>query len=186
MVHFHPLLGVRGLALQDSAVLSCGEVVNTLAIIREIDRKTTGVDEAHSTCLLLNIGSSVHIVVVRVGLTLELIEFSQFKSFTERPFDNATITRNRDESFFTFFLLDPLNFPNDIGMLVLDFFTGSDGNALTSSYTLLNVVDRDVTVRITDSDHVLLPLGVGTTGDTVLSNDVKLREVGVFESVETE
>jgi len=78
MVHFHILLRVRGLALQNSAIFSSGEVINTLAIIREIDGQTSSVDEAHSTSLLLNISSSVYIVVVRVSFTLQLIKFSQF------------------------------------------------------------------------------------------------------------
>lgn len=71
-------------------------------------------------------------------------------------------------------------------MLVLDFFTASDWYALARCYTLLNVVDRDVSVRITDGDHVLLLLGVGTTSDTVVSNNVELREVGVLQRVEAQ
>jgi len=76
MVHIHILLRVRGLALQNSAIFSSSEVINTLAIIREIDGQTSSVDEAHSTSLLLNISSSVYIVVVRVSFTLQLIKFS--------------------------------------------------------------------------------------------------------------
>ena len=67
----------------------------------------------------------------------------------------------------------------NIRMFVLDFFTRSNGNALACSYTLLNVVDCDVSMRVTDSNHVLLSLSICTTSNTVISDDVKLREIRV-------
>jgi len=71
-------------------------------------------------------------------------------------------------------------------MLVLHLFTGSDGDVLASGDTLLNVIDRNVSMGVSDSNVVLLLLGVGTTGDTVVSRDVELREIGFLQSVETE
>lgn len=64
MEHFHPLFRVRGLALQNSAVLSSCKVVDALTIIREIDGKTSGVDETHGSCLFIDIGAGVYIGMV--------------------------------------------------------------------------------------------------------------------------
>jgi len=83
-------------------------------------------------------------------------------------------------------LLDPLDFPDDVAMLVLHFFTRGDGDVLSSGHALLNVIDRDVSMGVSDSNVVLLLLGVSTTGDTVVSLDVQLREIRFLQRVETE
>ena len=45
----HRLFRVRRLILQDRAVFSGSEVINSLAVTREINRETTCVDETHGT-----------------------------------------------------------------------------------------------------------------------------------------
>lgn len=67
MVHFHVLLGVRSLALQDGAVFSSSEVGHSLTI-GEINGQTSSVNERHGSILLFHVGSSIHILVVGVGL----------------------------------------------------------------------------------------------------------------------
>lgn len=68
----HRLFRVRRLILQNRAVFSGCEVVDALAIAREIDRETSCVDEAHGSGFLLNVSSSIDIFMRRVGLSLKL------------------------------------------------------------------------------------------------------------------
>jgi hypothetical protein len=71
-------------------------------------------------------------------------------------------------------------------VLVLNVLAFRHGCAVASSNTLLDVVNGNVTVRITYSDVVFPLLGVGTTDDTVIGLNVQLREGGVLEGVEAE
>ena len=68
----HRLFRVRCLILQDRAVFSGCEVVYALAIVREIDRETSCVNEAHGPGFLLYVSSGIDIFVRRVGLSLKL------------------------------------------------------------------------------------------------------------------
>lgn len=123
--------------------------------------------------------------MVRVGLTLQLVELSQFKALTKRPLDDTTITRNGNKRFFTFLLLYPLDFPDNIVVLVLDIFTGAYGFGLTSSNTLLYIVNRNVSVGVSNSNHILLTLCISTASDTVVAGNSELGERRIFKGVET-
>ena len=67
---------VRSTALVDRAVFSGHKVVvSHCTTSREVYRKTTSFGERHAALFLLDFGASVHVFLVRVGVTFELFEF---------------------------------------------------------------------------------------------------------------
>lgn len=71
-------------------------------------------------------------------------------------------------------------------MFVVILFTACDRDSFTGSNTLLNIINSDVAVRITNSYEIFLFLSKGAARDTVVSLDVQLWEVRVFQGVEAE
>lgn len=69
-------------------------------------------------------------------------------------------------------------------MLVFNVFAFSYRCAVACSNALLNIVNCNVTVRISNSDEIFLLLSIGTTDDTVVCLDVKLREGRILQRVE--
>ena len=86
--------------------------------------------------------------MVRVCLTLELVKLLHLDSLSQRPFDNTTVTRDRDQRFFLAFALDPTHLPNDVVVLVRELVIGGfglgDRHCRTRLHALLHVVDGNV------------------------------------------
>lgn len=77
----------------NGAVLRRCEVVNVLlAVLGEVNRKTTSVDEGHAARFLLNFSSSVDILLVGVCLSFQLHEFSVLEALSKRPLNNFAIS----------------------------------------------------------------------------------------------
>ena len=113
-------LGEGGRALVDGAVFCRHEVVVAGVVDWEVDRETSSVDESHATGLLLVDCAGVDVLLVRIRLTLQLLQVAVLEALLHGPFDDATVTRNRDKSLSLVISGDPLDFPNDVSMLVGD------------------------------------------------------------------
>ena len=109
-------------ALVDGAVLSGHEVIASWVVIREVNGETTRVNEGHSSCLRFIESSSVDILLIRVSLTLQLLQVSVLKALLHGPFDDETVSGDRDDSLGLVISRDPLDLPNDICVLVGDVF----------------------------------------------------------------
>jgi len=183
VVVFKVLLRVRHRALMNCAVLRRREVVNSAFVaLGEIDGKSTGVDEGHATSLLVDFSSGIHIFLVRVGLSLELHEFSELKSLLHGPLNDTAVARNRDQGLSLVVSLHPLDFPNDVAMLTVKVTRLRNGLGVM----IAHIVDSNVTMRVTNSNQMGLFLGELATSDTVLGLDDSLGEVGVFQRPEAE
>jgi len=70
-------------------------------------------------------------------------------------------------------------------MLIFDALALGDRlHFSTVSSALLDVVNGNISVRVTYSDVILLLLGVGTASDTVLRGNCQFRIGRVFQSPE--
>lgn len=79
-------------AFVDGAVLSGHEVIASWVVTREVNGETTRVNEGHASCLRFIESSSVDILLIRVSLTLELLQVSVLKALLHGPFYDTTIT----------------------------------------------------------------------------------------------
>ena len=104
----------------DGAVLSGHEVIASGVIIREVNGETTRVDEGHATCLRFVKSSSIDILLIRISLTLQLLQVSVFKALLHGPFYDTTITRDRDEGLSLVLFLHPLDLPDNVCVLIWD------------------------------------------------------------------
>ena len=102
----------------DGAVLGGNEVVVSRIIDREIYGQTTGVDELHTTCLLFGDSASIYIFLGGVCLSLELLKITVLETLLHGPLHDTTITRDRNKGLGFILALDPLNFPDDVSVLV--------------------------------------------------------------------
>lgn len=104
----------------NGTVFRCHEVVVTGVIDWEINRETTRVDEYHAAGLLLADGACIHVLLVRICLSLQLLKVAVLEALFHRPFNNPAITRDRDERLSLVLALNPLDFPDDVCVLVRD------------------------------------------------------------------
>ena len=129
----------------DGAVLGGNEVVVSCIINREIYGQTTRVDELHTTCLLLGDSASIYIFLGGVCLSLQLLKITILKTLLHRPLHNTSITRDRNEGFGFVLALDPLDFPDDVSVLV-SYVLGRGKWEIVLCVT--HIENRDVTMRI--------------------------------------
>ena len=79
--------------------------------------------------------------------------------------------------------MHPLDLPNDVGVLIWDVLGRGEWKVVLS---VSDVVDRDIAVRVADSDEMGLLLGELAACDTVVSPDDSLGELRVLERPEAE
>ena len=107
-------------ALVDGTILCGHEVVASRIVIGEVNGETTRIDEGHSTGLRFVKGSSIDILLVRISLTLQLLQVCVLKALFHRPFYDTAIARDRDEGLGLVFFLHPLDFPDNVRVLIRD------------------------------------------------------------------
>ena len=76
----------------DSSVLGSDEVVTADCVFWEVNGQTTCFDERHATVFLLDFSATVHIFLVRVCLSFELLQLSEFEPLFHRPLDDSAIS----------------------------------------------------------------------------------------------
>ena len=114
-------------ALVYRAVLSSHEVVVALFVGSwEVDGQSSSWQESDAFVLLHELSTCVHIWLVWIGLSLELLEFGHLKTLPHGPLNDATITRDRDQELTLAISLDPMDLPDDVSMLTINVFTASD------------------------------------------------------------
>ena len=161
------------------AVLGGDEVIiANQAASREVEGKTTGFDEGHAGLFLLGFSASIDILLVRVGVAFELFEFGQLKSLLHGPLDDSAISGDRDERFALALTLDPMKLPNDLSVSSIEV------SALNHRLigVILNIENRDDTVRVTGGDQIRLLDRELTASDTVVCSDDLLRIVRILQS----
>ena len=107
-------------ALVDGAILSRHEVIASRVVVGEVNGETTRVDEGHTTCLRFIEGSSIDILLIRISLTLQLLQVGVLKALFHGPFYDTAIARNRDEGLGLVFFLHPLDLPDNVRVLIWD------------------------------------------------------------------
>ena len=119
IVVFQVLVCVIGRAFVDGAVLCRNIVAQTVLSLGEIDTETTSVDESHTSFLLLLIcrGTTEHIFLVRIGLSLELGQDGALKTTLHVPVEDVGISRDSHKGFTLSFSVNPLQLPDNIGVL---------------------------------------------------------------------
>lgn len=113
------LVRIRDATLVDRAVLGGREVVLASFTNGEVDGETASRDERDSglLVLLISIGALEHVLLIGVRLSFERGKLDHVKAPLHLPLGNLTIARHRDKGLRLGVTLDPLNFPNDIGVL---------------------------------------------------------------------
>ena len=79
--------------------------------------------------------------------------------------------------------MHPLDLPNDVGVLIWDVLGRGEWKVVLS---VSDVVDRDIAVRVADSDEMGLLLGELAARDAVVSLNDALGELGILQSPEAE
>jgi len=170
-------------ALVDWAVFCRNEVIVSSIIHWEVNRQTSCVDEGHAAGFLFTNGTCVNIFLVWISFTLKLLEVAVLKALLHGPLNNTTITRDRNKSLSLILSLDPLNFPDNVCVLVWDVFRGV---LRCISLSVSNVVNRNISVRVTAGNQMRLFFGELATSDAVVGSDNALGEFGILQSPETE
>ena len=129
----------------------------------------------------MKLSTSIDILLIWIGLSLELFKLSHLKTLPHGPLDDTTITRNGDKEFSLTVSLDPVDFPNDVCVLLIDILGGGDW---LRAVRVSHIVDGDVTMRVSNSDQMWLFLRELAACDRVISSDNLLWELRILEGPE--
>lgn len=144
----------------DGAVFSCCEIDHTVLSNGEVNAEAASVYKGHVS-LFVALNAAEHVLLVRVGLALELHKLGELEALLHAPLDDAAVAGDRDERLALGLAVDPLDLPDDVGVLALQVLRLSDGFGVCRA----NIVDRDVSMGVTHGDQVRVFLGELTASD---------------------
>lgn len=140
----------------DTAVLGRAEVIDAFLSWWEINGHSTSFNEGHTTFLVFffGIGTAEDLLLIWIRLSFERFQFDHVKTSLHGPLNDTAITCYRDKSLRLCVSVNPLNFPNNIRMFIVEVFGARDWCVIFGA----NIENGNVSLTIADRNQMRILL----------------------------